>query len=51
MYFTSNDGCQNTVVCQPTLGTSELKKDKATDYVRSWKSDGVYNYKLMPLYI
>ena len=50
MYFTSNDGSQNTVVCQPTLGTSELKKDKATDYVRSWKSDRVYNYKLKPLY-
>ena len=28
MYFTSNDGSQNTVVCQPTLGTLELKKIK-----------------------
>ena len=43
MYFTSNDGSQNTFVYQPTLDMSELKKDKGIDYVLSWKSDGVYN--------
>ena len=29
MYFTSNDGSQNTFVYQPTLATLELKKAKA----------------------
>ena len=28
----------------------ELKKDKVTDNVLSWKSNGVYNSKLKPLY-
>ena len=37
MYFTSNDGSQNTFVNQTTLDTPELKKDKGTDYVLSWK--------------
>ena len=50
IYFTSNDGSQNTFVYQPTLDTLELKKDKGTDYVLSWKSNGVYNSKLKPLY-
>ena len=31
MYFTSNDGSQNTFVYQPTLDTLEFKKDKGTD--------------------
>ena len=31
IYFTSNDGSQNTFVYQPTLNTLELKKDKSTD--------------------
>ena len=31
MYFTSNDGSQNTFVYQPALDTLELKKDKGTD--------------------
>ena len=26
------------------------KKDKGTDYVLNWKSKGVYNSKLKPLY-
>ena len=30
IYFTSNDGSQNTFVYQPTLDTLELKKDKGT---------------------
>ena len=42
MYFASNDGSQNTFVYQPTLDTLELKKDKGTDYVLTWKSNGVY---------
>ena len=50
MYFTSNDVSQNTFVYQPTLDALELKKDKGTDYVLSWKSNGVYNSKLKPLY-
>ena len=33
IYFTSNDGSQNTFVYQPTLDTLELEKDKDTDYV------------------
>ena len=32
MYFTSNDGSQNTFVYQPTLDTLEFKKDKCIDY-------------------
>ena len=50
IYFTSNDGSQNTFVYEPALDLSELKKDKGTDYVLSWKSKGVYNSKLKPLY-
>ena len=41
IYFTSNDWSQNM---------SELKKEKQTDYVLSWKSNGVYNSKIKPLY-
>ena len=50
IYLTSNDGSQNTFVYQPTLDTLELKKDKGSDYVLSWKSKGVFNSKLKPLY-
>ena len=32
------------------LDMLELKKDKVIDYVFSWKSKGVYNPKLKPLY-
>ena len=28
----------------------DLKKDKSTDYVLSWKSKGVFNSKFNPLY-
>ena len=38
IYFTSNDGSQNTFVYQPILDTLELKKDKGADYVLSCKS-------------
>ena len=53
MYFTSNGGSQNTFVYQPTLDTLESKKKKkgkGNDYVLSWKSEGVFNSKLKPLY-
>ena len=33
MHFASNDGSQNTLVYQPTLGALQLKKDKGTYYV------------------
>ena len=41
IYFTSNDGSQNTFVYQPTIDTLELKTNKSTDYVLSWKSKEV----------
>ena len=50
IYFTSNDGSQNTFVYQPTLDTLELKKNKGTNYVLCWKSKGVYNSKLKPVH-
>ena len=37
-------------VYQPTLDTLELKTDKGTDYVLSWKSKAVYTSKFNPLY-
>ena len=37
-------------VYQPTIDTSELKKDKGTDYILSWKSTGLYTSKLKSLY-
>ena len=48
--FSSNDQSQDTFVYQTTLDMLELKKDKVTDYVLSWKSNGVYNSKLKSLY-
>ena len=50
MYFTVNDGSQNTFVYQSTLDTLELKKDEGTGYVISQESNGVFNCKLKPLY-
>ena len=50
MYFTSDDGSQNTFVYQPTLDMLKLKKYKGTDNVFSWKSKGLYNSKLEPLF-
>ena len=49
MYFTSNDGIQNTLVYQLTLDKLQLKKGKGTDYVLSWKSKVVFNSKLKSL--
>ena len=37
-------------VYQSALDTLELKKDKSTNYVLSWKSKGRYNSELKPLY-
>ena len=39
-----------TFVYQPTLKALEIKKEKGTDYVHSWKPKGVYNSKLKSLY-
>ena len=50
MQFTSNDGSQDAFVYQQTLDTLELKKGKGTDYVLSWKSNGVNNSKLKSLH-
>ena len=44
IYFTSNDGSQNTFVYQLTFHLLELKKDKGIDDVLSKKSKGVYNF-------
>ena len=32
------------------LDDLELKKEKGTDYIRSWKSKGVFNSEFYPLY-
>ena len=50
IYFTSNNGSQNTFAYHPTLDASELKKDEGTNDVLSWKLKGVYKSKLKPLY-
>ena len=39
-----------TFFYQPIFDTLQLKKGKVIDYVLSWKSKGVYNSKLKPLY-
>ena len=50
IYFKSNDGSENMFVYQTTLDALELKNDKGTDHVLSWKSKGVFSFKLKPLY-
>ena len=50
IYFTSNDGSQNMFIYQPTLNMLELKNDKSTEYIISWKSKELYNSKLIALY-
>ena len=44
MYFTSNDGPQNTFVYQPTLDTLELKIDMGNDDIQReyWWNHGDY---------
>ena len=49
IYFTSNDGSQNTFIYQPTVDF-RVKKDKRSDCILSWKSKGGFNSKLKPLY-
>ena len=48
--FASNDGSQNRFVYQAGLDTFELKKDKGSNYVLSWKAKEVFNFKLKTLY-
>ena len=50
IYFTSNDGSQNTFIYQTTLDALELKKDKGIDYALNSKSKGVFNSKFKLLY-
>ena len=50
IYFTSKDGSQNMFVYKSTLNMLELKIDKGTDYIISWKSKGLYNSKLIALH-
>ena len=45
-----DDGFQSMFFYQPTLNTVQLKEDKSTDHVVSWKSKGVCTFKLIPLY-
>ena len=51
IYIKSSDRSQNIFVYQPTHDTSDLKKEKITDYILSWKSKGLYNSKLLFYYI
>ena len=50
MYFTSDGEPQNMFIYQPAFDTPDLKKEKGIDYVISWKSKGVYTFKLTPLF-
>ena len=50
IYFSSNDGSQNTFLYQPILDTLKLKKDKGIDNVISCKLKGVHNSKLKLVY-
>ena len=44
-----DDGSQNMFPYQPRSKMLELKPDKGTDYVISWKSKGVHNFKPVAL--
>ena len=48
-YFFGDDVFQNMFVYQPTFNMLELKEDKGTDYVISWKSKGLLESKLLSL--
>ena len=50
IYFTSNDGSQDMFVYQPTFNVLGLKNDKSTEYSIKWKSEGIYNLKLIALH-
>ena len=45
------DGFPKMFVYQATLSTSQLQKDKSTDYVIHWKSKILYATTLSPKYI
>ena len=45
-----DDGFKNMFVYQPTLNTFEFKKDKGTDYVIGWKSNGLFESKFLLLH-
>ena len=49
IYFTIVDGSQNMFFYQPTFNVLELKNDKGTEYIISWKSKGIYDSKLIVL--
>ena len=49
IYFTSNDGSQNTFFINNTCYV-RIKKRKGIYYILSWKSNGVYISNLKPLY-
>ena len=48
--FVGVDGFQKMFVYQSTFNMVELKKDKGTDYIISWKSEGLFESKLFPLH-
>ena len=50
MVFRNNDRSQNTFVYQPIFDTLEFKKEKFSDYVLCWKSNGVSTSIPKPLY-
>ena len=45
-----DEGFQSIFVYQPAFNVLELKKDQDTDYILSWKSNGVYTSKLKQLH-
>ena len=49
IYFTIVDGSQNMFVYQPTFNVLDLKNDKRTEYIISWKSKRIYDSKLIVL--
>ena len=50
MYFTRNDGSQSMFVYQLTFNVLELKNDKCTKYIVSWKPKGPYASKRIVLH-
>ena len=48
--FFGDDGFQNVFFYQQTLDKLELEKDKGPEYVLKWKSKGVHNSELKPIY-
>ena len=44
--LSGDDGSKNMFVYQSKTDMLELKKDKGTDYVLSWKSKRTYTFKI-----